>query len=130
MRGVVTAFTGIRKRDELTQLVHLIHFMGGSIRKEMNSKATHLICSNAYGDKYRYALTFRLNVVRSSWVFDAWRNRDATDFSAKSEPFTVDLRRLSCRLHRLSRARVHQHGGTAAVVQRNRNGERRRNLHA
>jgi hypothetical protein len=92
MRGVVTAFTGIRKRDELTQLVHLIHFMGGSIRKEMNSKATHLICSNAYGDKYRYALTFRLNVVRSSWVFDAWRNRDAAEFSAKSEPFTVDHR--------------------------------------
>ena len=71
MRGVVTAFTGIRKRDELTQVVHLIHFMGGSRGKEMNSKATHLMCSNAFGDKCRYALTFRLNVVRSSWVLEA-----------------------------------------------------------
>lgn len=66
--------------------------MGGSIRKEMNSKATHLICSNAYGDKYRYALTFRLNVVRSSWVLDAWRRKDEAGFSVKNESFTVDHR--------------------------------------
>lgn len=75
-----------------TQLVHLIHFMGGSIRKEMNHRATHLICSNAYGDKYRYALTFRLNVVRSSWVMNAWMKRDEAGFFAKDESFTADHR--------------------------------------
>ncbi|CRK99988.1 CLUMA_CG013280, isoform A [Clunio marinus] len=92
MKGVVTTFTGIRKRDELTQLVHLIHFMGGSIRKEMNHRATHLICSNAYGEKYRYALTFRLNVVRSSWVLNAWENRNEAEFSATNETFTTNHR--------------------------------------
>lgn len=71
-----------------TQLVHLIHYMGGSIRKEMSSKATHLICTNAYGDKYRYAQTFKLKAVRSSWVMDAWRNRDESAFSAQNEDFT------------------------------------------
>lgn len=64
--------------------------MGGSIRKDLNHRATHLICSNAYGEKYRYALTFRLNVVRSSWVKDAWRNKDMTDFSARDETFTAN----------------------------------------
>lgn len=58
----------------------------------MNHRATHLICSNAFGDKYRYALTFRLNVVRSSWVLDAWHNRDSLDFTAKKESFTGDHR--------------------------------------
>lgn len=75
-----------------THLVRLIHFMGGSIRKDLNDKATHLICPNAFGDKYRYALTFRLNVVRSSWVHDAWRNKNDAGFSAKSENFTSEHR--------------------------------------
>lgn len=71
-----------------TQLVHLIHYMGGSIRKEMSTKATHLICTNAYGDKYSYAQTFKLKAVRSSWVMDAWRNRDESGFTAQNENFT------------------------------------------
>lgn len=58
----------------------------------MNHRATHLICSNAYGDKYRYALTFRLNVIRSSWVMDAWRRKNESGFSAKAENFTADHR--------------------------------------
>lgn len=56
----------------------------------MSSKATHLICTNAYGDKYHYALTFKLNAVRSSWVMDAWRNRDELGFSANNEDFTQE----------------------------------------
>lgn len=66
--------------------------MGGSIRKELNTKATHLISTNAFGEKYRYALTFRLNVVRSSWVLDAWHCRNEQAFSAKSETFTAEHR--------------------------------------
>lgn len=66
--------------------------MGGSIRKELNTKATHLISTNAYGEKYRYALTFRLNVVRSSWVLEAWNCRNEQAFSAKSETFTAEHR--------------------------------------
>lgn len=58
----------------------------------MNHRATHLICSNAYGDKYRYALTFRLNVIRSGWVLDAWRRKDEPGFSAKDESFTAEHR--------------------------------------
>ncbi|XP_053674461.1 protein ECT2 [Anopheles nili] len=93
MRGVITCFTGIRKKDELTHLVHLIHSMGGSIRKEMNTKVTHLICNSSGGEKYRYAMTFRLAIIRPNWVQEAWKNRHDPSFSATSEPFT--------KLHRL-----------------------------
>lgn len=64
--------------------------MGGSIRKDMNHKATHLICPQAFGDKYRYALTFRLNVVRSSWVLEAWDRRNEEGFTARNDKYTID----------------------------------------
>uniref|UniRef100_A0A182QYH4 Protein ECT2 n=1 Tax=Anopheles farauti TaxID=69004 RepID=A0A182QYH4_9DIPT len=88
MRGVITCFTGLRKKDELTQLVHLIHSMGGSIRKGMDTKVTHLICNSSGGEKYRYAMTFRLAIIRPSWVLEAWKHRHDPNFSAVAEPFT------------------------------------------
>lgn len=66
--------------------------MGGSIRKEMNHRATHLVCHQAFGDKYRYALTFRLNVMRTSWITEAWNSRHEDDFHAKSEKFAFEHR--------------------------------------
>ncbi|XP_021695574.1 protein ECT2 isoform X2 [Aedes aegypti] len=92
MRGVITCFTGIRKKDELTRLVDLIHSMGGSIRKDMNTKVTHLICNTTGGEKYQYAMTFRLAVVRPSWVVQAWQNRNDPNFTANVEEFTKSHR--------------------------------------
>lgn len=93
MKGVITCFTGIRKKDELTRLVNLIHAMGGSIRKELNSKVTHLICNSSSGEKYQYAMTFRLTVIRACWVYDAWEQRNDPSFSATEKLFT-DAHRL------------------------------------
>lgn len=58
----------------------------------MNSKVTHLICNAAGGDKYKYAITFRLGVVRPAWVEEAWENRDASEFKATADAFTVQHR--------------------------------------
>lgn len=69
--------------------MHLIHSMGGSIRKDLNQRSTHLITVHAYGEKYRYAYTFRLSIVRPGWVQDAWRQRNELNFSAKDEQFTA-----------------------------------------
>lgn len=33
-------------------------------------------------NKYRYAKTFRVSVVRPNWVLDAWERRNESDFSA------------------------------------------------
>ncbi|XP_016965774.1 protein ECT2 isoform X2 [Drosophila biarmipes] len=88
MRGVVTCFTGIRKKDELTKLVNLIHSMGGCIKKDLNTKTTHLICNHSGGEKYQYAKTFRLTVVRPAWVFAAWSDRNSLEFDATQESFT------------------------------------------
>lgn len=88
MKGVITCFTGIRKKDELTRLVNLIHAMGGSIRKELNSRVTHLICNSSSGEKYQYAMTFRLVVVRAGWVYEAWEQRNNPNFSVSEGEFS------------------------------------------
>lgn len=58
-----------------TYLITLIHYMGGSIRKDMSSKVTHLIAAAATGDKYRYASGFGLPVLARSWVDACWERR-------------------------------------------------------
>ncbi|KAM7359032.1 epithelial cell transforming 2 pebble isoform 3-T4 [Cochliomyia hominivorax] len=66
--------------------------MGGCIRKDMNSKITHLISTHSGGDKYQYAKTFRLTVVRPAWVYAAWERKDDIDFRATTEEFSKDHR--------------------------------------
>ncbi|XP_047360425.1 protein ECT2 isoform X9 [Vespa velutina] len=76
MVGSVVVFTGFRKKDELTRLINMIHNMGGSIRKEMGTKVTHLIANCCGGDKYRYAVIFRVPIMSMSWVTTLWSTRD------------------------------------------------------
>ncbi|XP_061931385.1 protein ECT2 isoform X8 [Apis cerana] len=76
MVGTVVVFTGFRKKDELTKLINMIHNMGGSIRKEMGAKVTHLIANCCGGDKYRYAVTFRVPIMSMEWVAALWNAKD------------------------------------------------------
>ncbi|CAH1975798.1 unnamed protein product [Acanthoscelides obtectus] len=85
MTGVVVCFTGFRNKEELTKLVPLIHHMGGSIRKDMSTKVTHLIANVCGGDKYQYAVTFKLPVMNLQWVHHSWDRRHDLDFNATSE---------------------------------------------
>lgn len=68
--------------------------MGGSIRSGLYSKVTHLICNASGGPKYQYAMTFRLDVVRPTWVHSAWEQRDAAApaFDATVAEFTAPHR--------------------------------------
>lgn len=67
----------------------MVHHMGGSIRKEMSAKVTHLIANVIGGDKYQYAVTFRVPVMHLSWVLESWERRDDIAFSAIVDTFMV-----------------------------------------
>ncbi|XP_054271161.1 protein ECT2-like isoform X2 [Macrosteles quadrilineatus] len=82
MWGLIVAFTGFRKKEELKRLIQKIHNMGGSIRSEMNSKVTHLVAQRCGGSKYQYAMTFRVPIVAATWVHDAWAMRSQPEYSA------------------------------------------------
>lgn len=63
--------------------------MGGSIRKDMSGRVTHLIANVTGGDKYQYAAAFRVPVVHQSWVFDSWKHRNEVIFDAAVDTFIV-----------------------------------------
>ncbi|XP_018579820.1 protein ECT2 isoform X3 [Anoplophora glabripennis] len=90
MTGVVVCFTGFRNKDDLTKLVPLIHHMGGSIRKDMSAKVTHLIANVSGGDKYQYAATFRVPVMNLHWVHASWEHRHELEFVATLDTFTAE----------------------------------------
>nr|XP_018899636.1 PREDICTED: protein ECT2-like isoform X2 [Bemisia tabaci] len=82
MDGLVVCFTGFREKSTLAKLMALVHNMGGHIRREMVSRVTHLIAHCCGGEKYQYALTFRVAIMNESWVHFAWSNRHTPFFSA------------------------------------------------
>ncbi|KAF5277685.1 hypothetical protein FQR65_LT03665 [Abscondita terminalis] len=92
MSGVVVCFTGFRNKSDLNLIVPLVHHMGGSIRKDLSSKVTHLIANVSGGDKYQYATTFRLPIVNQSWVFSSWERRYDLDFNATVDVFVSEHR--------------------------------------
>lgn len=59
--------------------------MGGSIRRDMVAKVTHLIANTCGGDKYQYAVTFRVPVMSETWVYAMWEKRNEKALSAASE---------------------------------------------
>uniref|UniRef100_A0A8D2I892 Protein ECT2 n=1 Tax=Urocitellus parryii TaxID=9999 RepID=A0A8D2I892_UROPR len=56
MMNLVLCFTGFRKKEELVRLVTLVHHMGGVIRKDFNSKVTHLVANCTAGEKFRVCM--------------------------------------------------------------------------
>ncbi|XP_046428582.1 protein ECT2 isoform X7 [Neodiprion fabricii] len=92
MLGTIVVFTGFRKKEELTRLINMIHNMGGSIRKDMGNKVTHLIANCCGGDKYRYAITFRIPIMSSDWVLELWNARDDVASSSSNDKLIADYK--------------------------------------
>lgn len=65
--------------------------MGGSIRKDMSARVTHLIANSSGGEKYRYATTFRVPVVGRAWVERFWGDRDVVERKAADEALLVSV---------------------------------------
>ena len=68
-----------------TKLINMIHSMGGSIRKEMSGKVTHLIASCCGGEKYKYAVTFRVPIMSMNWVMALWDTKHETSTYGSNE---------------------------------------------
>ena len=56
MSNIVVCFTGFKEKSKLSQLCGLVHFMGGSVRKDFNSRVTHLVANSVNGEKYRVSM--------------------------------------------------------------------------
>ncbi|XP_042873803.1 protein ECT2-like isoform X6 [Penaeus japonicus] len=85
MIGVVLVFTGFRKKAEVSRLLKLVHYMGGSVKNEIRENVTHLLAYSSTGEKYQYATTFNIPVMGEDWVHTAWAHRDEVGARADTD---------------------------------------------
>ena len=78
----VIVLNGIRKKADIERVLRLIHNMGGSVKKDVDNKTTHVLAASSLGEKYQYANTFCIPVLKESWLTNAWDNRENVGFRA------------------------------------------------
>uniref|UniRef100_A0A8C0PER4 Protein ECT2 n=2 Tax=Canis lupus familiaris TaxID=9615 RepID=A0A8C0PER4_CANLF len=74
------------------RLVTLVHHMGGVIRKDFNSKVTHLVANCTQGEKFRIAVSLGTPIMKSEWIYKAWERRNEQDFSASVDDFKNEFK--------------------------------------
>ncbi|XP_053246550.1 protein ECT2 isoform X15 [Podarcis raffonei] len=92
MLNLVLCFTGFRKKEELVKLVTLAHHMGGIIRRDFNSKVTHLVANSTQGGKFRAAVSLGTPIMKAEWIYKAWEKRNDIDFCAAAEEFRKEFK--------------------------------------
>ncbi|GLD65344.1 protein ECT2 isoform X3, partial [Lates japonicus] len=92
MLNLSLCFTGFRNKEEMKNLVNLVHHMGGTIRKDFSTKVTHLIAYSTHGEKYRLAVCLGTPILTPSWILKAWERRDDVFFHAGEEEFRTEFK--------------------------------------
>ncbi|XP_041861527.1 protein ECT2 isoform X2 [Melanotaenia boesemani] len=92
MLNLSLCFTGFRNKEEMKNLVNLVHHMGGTIRRDFSTKVTHLIAYATHGEKYRLAVCMGTPILTPLWIQKAWERRDDVDFHASEEEFRTKFK--------------------------------------
>ncbi|XP_068563261.1 protein ECT2-like isoform X3 [Cebidichthys violaceus] len=92
MLNLSLCFTGFRNKEEMKNLVNLVHHMGGTIRKDFSTKVTHLVAYSTHGEKYRLAVCMGTPILTPSWIHKAWERRDEVHFYAGEEEFRTEFK--------------------------------------
>ncbi|CAI5638945.1 unnamed protein product [Oreochromis niloticus] len=92
MLNLSLCFTGFRNKEEMKNLVNLVHHMGGTIRKDFSTKVTHLVAYSTRGEKYRLAVCMGTPILTPSWILKAWERRDDVNFHAGDEEFRTEFK--------------------------------------
>ncbi|KAL4823781.1 hypothetical protein H8958_008485 [Nasalis larvatus] len=74
------------------RLVTLVHHMGGVIRKDFNSKVTHLVANCTQGEKFRVAVSLGTPIMKPEWIYKAWERRNERDFCAAVDDFRNEFK--------------------------------------
>ncbi|GIY99693.1 protein ECT2 [Caerostris extrusa] len=94
MKNLVITFSGFRSKEELTNMVTLVHHMGGSIRKDFSiNKTTHLVAtpSSTSGEKIQGLAVvcipagMGIPIMTAQWIFETWAKRHDVNCVATNE---------------------------------------------
>ena len=53
MEGLVVCFTGFKNKSEASSLCSRAHFMGATVRGDINPTVTHIVAHSVCGSKYK-----------------------------------------------------------------------------
>ena len=85
MSNIVVCFTGFKEKSKLSKLCALVHFMGGSVRRDFNARVTHLVANSVHGDKYRAAVGLGTCIMTEEWVQKCWDMRSSLTWRADND---------------------------------------------
>lgn len=85
MSNIIVCFTGFKEKTKLSQLCALVHFMGGSVRRDFNSKVSHLVANSVHGDKYRAAVGLGTCIMTEEWIHKCWDRRSNLTWTADND---------------------------------------------
>jgi protein ECT2 len=92
MSESIVCFTGFRKENKavVAHCIKLVHYMGGSVRKEYNKRITHLIVKSAMSTKYKTAYNIgRCYLLTEDWILDSWKHRNEIDFNVNDSEYVI-----------------------------------------
>ncbi|KRZ70695.1 Protein ECT2, partial [Trichinella papuae] len=84
MKEVTVCFAGLHDKKVLSNVVDLVHHMGGSVRKNFTMSVTHVVTNTTQSSKYRLAVGMGKSVMHVDWIFKMWERRSQAYVSALS----------------------------------------------
>ncbi|UJR36548.1 hypothetical protein I4U23_029268 [Adineta vaga] len=86
--SAVICFVGGTRREIHTKFSDIVHYLGGSVRKDYSDQVTHVVSFANLGEKYLTAFNMeRSEILTEDWLLECWKEKDNRNFDALNTDF-------------------------------------------
>ncbi|CAF2039742.1 unnamed protein product [Rotaria magnacalcarata] len=77
LSSAIICFVGGTRREIHTKFSDIVHYLGGSVRKDYGDQVTHVVSFANLGEKYLTAFNMeRSEILTEDWLLECWKERD------------------------------------------------------
>ncbi|CAF1601547.1 unnamed protein product, partial [Adineta ricciae] len=88
LASAVICFVGGTRREIHTKFSDIVHYLGGSVRKDYSDQVTHVVSFANLGEKYLTAFNMeRSEILTEDWLLECWKEKDNRNFDALNADF-------------------------------------------
>ncbi|UJR09565.1 hypothetical protein I4U23_013800 [Adineta vaga] len=88
LESAVICFVGSARREIHAKFSDIVHYLGGSVRKDYSEQVTHVISFANLGEKYLTAFNMeRSEILTEDWLVQCWKERNNRSFNAFDTDF-------------------------------------------
>ncbi|CAF0902601.1 unnamed protein product [Adineta steineri] len=93
LESAVVCFVGSIRREIHAKFSDIVHYLGGSVRKDYNEQVTHVISFANLGEKYLTAFNMeKSEILTEDWLLECWKQRNNRLFNAFDTDFLRQYR--------------------------------------